>query len=254
MQRLLTIADSVVDNVHMSRRQKEEIRRELESHIWESIEELQGEGKADGEIVQMIEARFGQTQVIGELFNEAHQAFFSENRYRLAAQTAAVMGFCLDIFILLGGTEVIMKIWAIFLAIGSACAWYAAEISLKDKMRVTVALFCFLLLSAGQFVPLALGDDGLVLGVPCFAGSLCINLILLQPLLHVLLLLPVAYAACTLGYILSQKASSTRYTVLIPFTILVAGLLILGIGSWYVHWGSWLEILRSLISTSITGI
>lgn len=245
MRRLLAIVDGVVDNVHMSRRQKEEIRRELESHLWESAEELQGKGKANGEIAQVIEVRFGQSKVIGELFNEAHRAFFSEKRYRLAAQSTAIIGFCLDAFILLGSTEAIMKVWAIFLALGSLCACYAATLSFKDKLRVIGALGCFVLLSAGQFVPLTLGNDGTVFGMPCVADSLCMNLILIQPVLHVLLLIPTTYAACTLAYILAGRRSSTRYAMLIPFVLLITGLLVLGTGSWYVHWGGWVEIMQN---------
>lgn len=72
---LLQLISRILDQSGCSAEEKEELKKELSSHILEAIKELELQGKSESAIIQSIKQEFGDPDELGQQFFLVHKRF-----------------------------------------------------------------------------------------------------------------------------------------------------------------------------------
>ena len=102
MKRINNFVDSVYTHVNGSKKEIDELKEEMKSHLIESVHELQKEGKNEDEAIDIAIKRFGERNELQEVLSQVFQ------KQKVFAKWLLALG----IIILLLGSSIFGFIWA----------------------------------------------------------------------------------------------------------------------------------------------
>ena len=102
MKRINNFVDSVYTHVNGNKKEIDELKEEMKSHLIESVHELQKEGKSEDEAIDIAIKRFGERNELQEVLSQVFQ------KQKIFAKWVLALG----IIVLLLGSSIFGFIWA----------------------------------------------------------------------------------------------------------------------------------------------